>query len=176
MAKKPFHLNQEHIIGLVCLAVSTTILSITPSFPKGKANIGLTGPAFFPDLLAVVFILCGVYQLWYGTVNAGSYSFITRDTFRNLFKKKETRTAYLILLFIVGFILLFDTLGFLLTTFLFLCSFLTPVGSAEMADPLLCHFVHSRHLFPFRMVVYHKPPFWNPCVRGVVIWMPYSAY
>lgn len=128
MAKKPFHLNQEHIIGLVCLAVSTTILSITPSFPKGKANIGLTGPAFFPDLLAVVFILCGVYQLWYGTVNAGSYSFITRDTFRNLFKKKETRTAYLILLFIVGFILLFDTLGFLLTTFLFLILFLLRLG------------------------------------------------
>lgn len=128
MAKKPFHLNQEHIIGLVCLAVSTTILSITPSFPKGKANIGLTGPAFFPDLLAVVFILCGVYQLWYGTVNAGSYSFITRDTFRNLFKKKETRTAYLILLFIVGFILLFDTLGFLLTTFLFLVLFLLRLG------------------------------------------------
>jgi len=131
VTKKPFRLNQEHVIGLVCLAVSAIILSITPTFPKGKANIGLTGPAFFPDLLAFVFILCGVYQLWYGTKNAPSYSPITLDTFRNLFKKKETRTAYLIILFMVGFILLFDALGFLLTTFLFLLLFLLRLGASR---------------------------------------------
>mgnify|MGYP001031061659 FL=1 len=128
MTKKHFRLNQEHIIGLVCLAVSATILSITPSFHKGKANIGLTGPAFFPDLLAFIFILCGMYQLWYGTLKATAYSPITLESFKNLFKKKETRTAYLILLFIVGFILLFDTLGFLVTTFLFLVLFLLRLG------------------------------------------------
>jgi len=131
VTKKPFRFNQEHIIGLVCLSVSAIILSITPTFPKGKANIGLTGPAFFPDLLAFVFILCGVYQFWYGTVNAASHAPITLDTFRNLFKKKETRTAYLIILFMVGFILLFDALGFLLTTFLFLILFLLRLGASR---------------------------------------------
>lgn len=128
MTKKQFSLNQEHIIGLVCLVVSATILRITPSFPKGKANIGLTGPAFFPNLLSLVFIACGIYQLWYGTLHANAYSPITLSTFRNLFKKKETRTAYLILLFILGFILLFNTVGFLVTTFLFLVLFLLRLG------------------------------------------------
>lgn len=128
MIKKAMRFNQEHIIGLVCIAISVVILSITPSFPKGKANIGLTGPAFFPDLLAFVFIACGVYQLWHGTAYAGLYAPITLSTFKDLFKKKETRTAYFIILFIVGFILLFDILGFLVTSFLFLILFLLRLG------------------------------------------------
>lgn len=126
--ERPFRLNQEHIIGLACLAVSAVILSITPSFPKGKANIGLTGPAFFPDLLAFVFIGCGVYQLWHGTRFASSYNPITFASFKNLLAKKETRTAYLVILYMVGFILLFDFLGFFLTTFLFLTLFLLRLG------------------------------------------------
>ncbi|MCX7787980.1 MAG: tripartite tricarboxylate transporter TctB family protein [Spirochaetes bacterium] len=149
MTKKSFRLNQEHIIGLVCLIVSATILSITPSFPKGKANIGLTGPAFFPDLLALVFVFCGGYQLWYGTVNATAYSSITLNTFRNLLKKKETRTAYLVILYMVGFILLFDVLGFLLTTFLFLTLFLFRLGVPKLQTLLYATFFTAIIYFLF---------------------------
>jgi len=149
VTKKTFRLNQEHVIGLVCLAVSATILSITPSFPKGKANVGLTGPAFFPDLLAFIFIICGIYQLWSGTLKATAYSPITLGTFKNLFQKKETRTAYLITLYMVGFILLFDTLGFLLTTYLFLVLFLLRLGVPRLQTFLYAAFFTAVIFFLF---------------------------
>jgi len=125
---KSLRLNQEHIIGFICIAISLVILSITPTFPKGKAAIGLTGPAFFPNLLALIYIVCGIYQLWYGTTKATEFSSLTFTAFKNLFIKKETQTAYLVIIMMVGFILLFDFLGFILTTYLFLFLFMRRLG------------------------------------------------
>ena len=138
MPGKSFRLNQEHVIGFICIAISLVILSITPTFPKGKAAIGLTGPSFFPNLLALVYVVCGIYQLWYGAKKMAEFPPITFYTFKRLFEKKETQTAYLVILMIVGFILLFDFLGFILTTYLFLFLFMRRLGV-----PVLHSFLYS---------------------------------
>lgn len=124
--------NQEHVVGAICLVVAGIILSITPSFPHGKTTVGLTGPAFFPNLMAFIFIGCGIYQLWHGTTRAKDYKIIQFSLIKSLFANKESRTTYLVLGLIVLFILLFNFLGFLITTFLFLGSFMLRLGVPKL--------------------------------------------
>jgi hypothetical protein len=57
-------LRQEYIIGLFCLIFSSIILITTRSFPAGVEGAGyLAGPSFYPNLLAIIFTLCGIYEI-----------------------------------------------------------------------------------------------------------------
>ncbi|MFQ3620533.1 MAG: tripartite tricarboxylate transporter TctB family protein [Spirochaetales bacterium] len=146
MPRASIRLNQEILIGIICLTVSVVILSITPSFPQGKANIGLTGPAFFPDLLAIVFIGCGLYQIVHGIIKKKEYPPLTFSSLKHLFDKKETRTAYFVILLVVGFIFLLDWLGFLLTTSIFLLLFMGRLGVPKLQNLL--------YTFIFTLTIY----------------------
>jgi hypothetical protein len=121
-------INQEHLIGLVCIAVAGVILSITPSFPKGQAAAGITGPAFFPNLLAFVYILCGIYQIWHGFARKEKYAAIGAGTLKEIAAHGQTRTAYLILGLVAAFIFLLDILGFIIMTLIFLFIFMKRLG------------------------------------------------
>ena len=60
-------LTQEYIIGFFCFVFSSIILISTRSFPAGVKGAGyLAGPSFYPNLLAIIFILCGIYEIFSG--------------------------------------------------------------------------------------------------------------
>jgi hypothetical protein len=142
-------INQEHIIGLVCIGTAGVILSITPGFPKGQAAAGITGPAFFPNLLAVVFILCGVYEIWHGSVRSDLYAAIGTGTLKKVASDTRTRTAYLILGLIAAFILFLDFLGFFPMTLLFLFIFMKRLGVPALKTVLYSVFFTATIYFLF---------------------------
>ena len=115
-------------MGVVCLAVSGVILAITPSFPSGQATAGLTGPAFFPNLLAIIYILCGVYQLRHGTRRAGDYRAIRPETAASLAADGRTRSAWIFIGLNAGFVLLLDFLGFIVASLIFLVLLMKKLG------------------------------------------------
>ena len=57
-------LKQGYIVGFFCFVFSSIILIISRSFPAGVEGAGyLAGPSFYPNLLAIIFILCGIYEI-----------------------------------------------------------------------------------------------------------------
>ncbi len=109
-------INREHAVGLVCLSLAAAVLLITPGFPEGQAGVNLTGPAFFPNILAYLLILLGAAQLVAGFRKTRA---ATRET-----KDASSRTAALrmakFFVLVAGFVVLFDPLGFFPTTLAFL--------------------------------------------------------
>lgn len=114
-------INQEHIIGIVCVVVGTVVILLAGTFPKGAASsMQLTGPAFFPNLLAIVLILLGVYQIIIGFANKGSYPGYSARKLVNEFKKPKSITVLVIIGMFIFFIMFLKMLGFFITSFLFL--------------------------------------------------------
>ena len=58
--------NQEHIIGVLCIAIGAVVLGLTKSFPGGTAAAEISGPAFFPNTLSYILILMGIYEILHG--------------------------------------------------------------------------------------------------------------
>jgi hypothetical protein len=114
--------NKEYAIGLVCIAVATTVLLITPSFPEGQADVNLTGPAFFPNIISYFLIIFGVIQLITGFSIAIRVTNATPGVGADqvVEQKLPLKRIFLFLGLIFGFVLFFEPLGFFITTFTFL--------------------------------------------------------
>jgi len=110
-------INREHIVGLVCLAIAAAALAITPGFPEGQVGVNLTGPAFFPNVLAYLLIILGVLQGIAGFRLAASPAGAARTTRMDPAVLKRV-LAFLALVF--SFVFLFEPLGYFPTTFIFL--------------------------------------------------------
>ena len=112
-------LNAEHIIGLIAIALALTIFWLGRSFPKATTGASdLTGPAFYPNVLAFVFIFCGVLEIITGF--RGSEDKVTPN-FSGLldgFRNPGVVNIFIIIVLILFFILLMEVLGF------FICSYL----------------------------------------------------
>lgn len=121
-------LNQEHLIGIVCVSVSALVLAVTPGFPKGQAAAGITGPAFFPNLLAVVFAAFGAYQILRGFSRGADYPPLDFTAVKASLFHARTRTAFIIVGLIAAYILLLDLIGFIPMTLLFLFVFMKRLG------------------------------------------------
>lgn len=108
--------NREHVVGLVCLAVAAAVLLVTPGFPEGQAGVNLTGPAFFPNIMAYLLILLGAAQILAGVRKARARKEEPKDP--------ASRSAALrmggFFVLIAGFVAFFEPLGFLPTTLIFL--------------------------------------------------------
>lgn len=125
------NINREHVVGLVCLAIAAAVLLITPGFPEGQAGVNLTGPAFFPNIMAYLLIILGAAQILAGIrkVRAG----------KGEPKDAASRAAVLrmagFFALIAGFVVLFNPLGFFPTTlvFLFLLMMLFGMPAAKSA-------------------------------------------
>lgn len=124
-------INREHVVGLVCLAVAAAVLLITPGFPEGQEGVHLTGPAFFPNIMAYLLILLGTAQILAGIrkarVGNGEPKFPASRT-------SALRLAGFFVL-TAGFVALFNPLGFFPTTlvFLFLLMLLFGMPAAKSA-------------------------------------------
>ena len=115
------HINKEHIIGITAMLLGVLVLLLTRTFPKGAASsMQLTGPAFFPNLLAVILLLIGVYQIVLGfTIDLKDQEY-TLHQFAEDLKKPQSITILIIIGMLVFFVLFIKILGFFTTSALFL--------------------------------------------------------
>lgn len=113
-------MNREHVVGLVCVAISIVTWILAADLPQGKAAISVSGPGLFPNVLATVLALCGLSEFILGTVKRRELPAIRLPEAFRRFATKECRSILAVLFLVAGFILFFPHLGFFLTTFLFL--------------------------------------------------------
>jgi len=115
-------INKEHVIGLVCFAIAATVLLITPGFPEGQKDVNLTGPAFFPNLISYLLIILGAFQILTGIRIASGSGAGTNGTSAEpeSNQKLPIRRILLFLALVFGFTVLFEPLGFFISTFVFL--------------------------------------------------------
>lgn len=114
-------INREHIVGFICIAIAIAVLCITPTFPKGQAGVNLTGPAFFPEVLAIAYLVLGVIQILAGfkvqkQIEEGTPS----DTQEAQKKKGRVWPTVEFIALLIAFIVLFEPLGFIISTIAFL--------------------------------------------------------
>jgi hypothetical protein len=144
-------LNQEHVIGLACLFVSGTILYLTSGFPKASTGASdLTGPSFYPNLLAILFILCGIYEITRGfkEVEGGnSVGFRILKGIRN----PGFLNILLIVVLTVFFIVFMNVLGFIICSYIFLFILMWRFGV-----PLVRNIFYSILYVLFLLLVFGK--------------------
>ena len=114
-------LNAEHIIGLIAIVLALTIFWIGRSFPKATTGASdLTGPAFYPNVLALVFIFCGVLEIitgFKGSENEVSLNFSgLLDGLRN----PGVLNILIIIALILFFIFFMEPLGFIVSAYFIL--------------------------------------------------------
>ena len=111
------YLNHELLIGLLCILMAVVMLSITVSFPKVATGASdVTGPAFYPNLLAIVFILCGVAEIISGIMKIRSTATPASVDLRKLIRQPGLINILLCILMIVLFILFLEEVGFVICT------------------------------------------------------------
>jgi hypothetical protein len=121
-------LNQEHLIGVICLILGGITLFLTSSFPKGQSNINITGPAFFPNVLAIIFLLCGIYEIILGFFQEKGRIDVNLHHLWLGLKSPQVLNVILIIFLLVFFIAFFERLGFILSTFVVLFILLFRLG------------------------------------------------
>lgn len=125
-------INREHIVGLICIAIAAVVLFVTPSFPAGTDESQYTGPAFFPNVLAVLYIILGAYQVFLGFVSSRKAAEVGEKDKRGnpRIDAKSLKSTILYVLLLAGFIGFFDVLGFIVTSFAFLFLLMLLLGVA----------------------------------------------
>ena len=111
-------INRDHIVGLICIAIAGAVLAITPSFPAGQEGVNLTGPAFFPNVLAIIYILLGAAQLIVGF--RSSRGRVAADQTASAAARPSIRKFLEFVGLLGAFATLFLPLGFIVATLLFL--------------------------------------------------------
>jgi hypothetical protein len=112
--------NREHALGIICIVVASAVLSVTPGFPKGQEGVNLTGPAFFPNIMAYLFMFLGVYQVVVGFLPATQARVRASNGTDAVEKKIVNKRTVLFIALLAGFTALFEPLGFFPTTLVFL--------------------------------------------------------
>ncbi len=111
-------INLEHIIGCFCIALSIVVLIITRTFPsKTTGGSDLSGPSFYPNLLSFIFILCGVFQIITGYKSQKHQNPIGIINIWATVGKPGSINIFFIIGLILFFILLMESLGFILCAF-----------------------------------------------------------
>jgi putative tricarboxylic transport membrane protein len=145
-------LNQDHIIGFVCLFLSATILYLTRAFPKASTGASdLTGPSFYPNLLAILFILCGIYEIVYGLKEVEGRNSIRLASFLKGIRNPGFINILIIFLLTVFFILFMDLLGFIICSYVFLFTLMWRFGV-----PFLKNILYSILYVLFLLFVFGK--------------------
>jgi len=114
-------LTKEHLIGISCMATAVVVHMLSRSFPKAATGANeLTGPAFFPNILAVIIFICGLVELINGFRRSFESEELNLKNTGRILKQPETINVLLIIVLIVGYILFMEPLGFIPTTLIML--------------------------------------------------------
>jgi hypothetical protein len=114
-------INQDHIIGTVCIILAVVILVTTRSFPKATTGASdLSGPSFYPNLLAYVFLVCGLYEIIGGFRKQKGRKPLDLAHFWDSITKPGPLNILLTIALILFFIFLMETLGFMVCSYVIL--------------------------------------------------------
>jgi len=145
-------LNQDHIVGFVCIILSIVILSITRSFPKASTGASeLTGPSFYPNLLAYVFIFCGLYEIINGFRKQEGRKPLDLTYFWDSISKPGPSNIFVTIALILCFILFMETLGFMVCSYMVLFILMWRFGI-----PLLKNILYSAIFLFLLNVIFGK--------------------
>jgi hypothetical protein len=112
-------MNTDHIIGITCLLVSAVMLYVSRSFPTATTGASnLTGPSFYPNLLALVFGLCGIGEIINGFRHAEKPKTLDLKRLIGTLQNPGFLNVILIIILIIGFMLLMEILGFIICSYL----------------------------------------------------------
>jgi len=101
--------------------------------------VNLTGPAFFPDILAIIYLFLGVLQIILGFKQEKNP---TEKPAAPSVAKPSTRLLLEFIGLLIGFLLLFQPLGFILCTMLFLFLLMLLLG-VTVPKSILFSFVYT---------------------------------
>jgi putative tricarboxylic transport membrane protein len=121
-------LNREHLLGLSCLVVSGVTLTLSAQLPKGQSAAGVSGPALFPVILALVLLGSGIAEIVIGFAKSAAYPALSPASAWKQLKRPEVVNVFLIITFWILYELLFQPLGFIVTTLLFLFAVMLRLG------------------------------------------------
>jgi putative tricarboxylic transport membrane protein len=112
-------MNKDCIVGIICLSVSAVMLYFSRSFPTATSGASdLTGPSFYPNLLALMFALCGTGEIIAGIRHREQNR--TSDPMRlaQALRNPGFLNVIFIIVSIIGFMLLMEILGFIICSYL----------------------------------------------------------
>ena len=113
------NVTTDHIIGIICLLVSTVMLYVSRSFPTATTGASdLTGPSFYPNILALVFALCGIGEIIAGFTHAEERKTLDLKRLTGALRNPGFLNVILIIVLIIGFMLLMEILGFIICSYL----------------------------------------------------------
>ncbi len=114
-------INREHYIGLLCILLGIVVLILTSHFPRGAASsMQLTGPAFFPNVLATILIAMGILQIITGFRQAAAQGSLSFKQLLMEFTRPDAVTVLIIIAMQAFFVAFMDVLGFFTSSFVFL--------------------------------------------------------
>lgn len=143
-------LNQEHIIGILCVALGGIVLFLTRNFPGGQGNVQISGPAFFPNVLAIILIFVGITEGLTGSLREMGEFASVGAIWRGM-KKPEFLNILLLTGLFLFYIFFVEVLGFIITTFVFLCVVMWRLGV-----PLIRNILYSVIFLVIIMLIFGK--------------------
>jgi putative tricarboxylic transport membrane protein len=117
---RKLQLNQEHFIGIACIAIALITYKLTTQFPRGMGKAGAPGPEFFPHVLAVLLTIFGIMEVILGFVHQSRHEHLNIKHLAKQLTGWGGINVFLIIGLMIFYVSLFEFLGFILTTFIIL--------------------------------------------------------
>jgi hypothetical protein len=122
-------IHTDHIIGLVCIAIAVTIYWVSAGFPTLTTGASdLTGPSYYPRILALVLAICGVQQIIIGFRKLNTGAELNLAKLRNGLTGPGAVNILMICGLILFFIYTLEYLGFFIDAPIVLISLMWRFG------------------------------------------------
>ena len=106
-------INQEHLVGFFCIIIAIITLILSAKLPKGRSNLNIPGPAFFPNLLGIGLLICGIYQIILGFFKRDMPGINFKELINNI-KNTQVINVFIIIGLLIFFILFYEIIGFII--------------------------------------------------------------
>ena len=105
-------LNHEHVVGIVCILLAVVVLLVASTFPNRNSDLNIPGPDFFPMVLSIIFILCGIYQIVLGFVKDDFPAIDFKALFEHI-RSRKVIVLFVVLALVLFFIIFNEIIGFI---------------------------------------------------------------
>ena len=106
-------INDDHLVGFFCILLGIIVLILSSQLPKGRSEFNIPGPNFFPTILGIGILLCGIYQVILGFIKKDILSINFKEVFKNI-KNPEVINVLIIIGLLLFFLIFFEIIGFVI--------------------------------------------------------------
>lgn len=123
-------MNKHHVIGLLSICIAVLVWLLTRDFPGGTGDVHISGPAFFPRVLAGILGIAGLSEILVGSVASvrDGEKTISVVRIRQLVASRYAANMGLIIVLLVFFLSMFNLLGFFVTGFIVVFTLMIRLG------------------------------------------------